>query len=213
MSGPATVLIADDHAVVAEALATALGRWFKVVGIVTVLDRLDGEIHTKRPKIVVLDLTFGKDSAIPILRKLVDQYPDTRFVVLTAHAEPVLADGALRAGALGFVVKESSATELRIAIEEALEGRTFLSPLMQAKGAGGNSTPAAAQGVLLTDRQRSILGLLRQGLTHSVIAGKLQISTKTVEYHVDVMGRRLGVVGRVQLVRWAEKFYPNDEQL
>lgn len=207
MKTRAKILIADDHAVVAEALATALGRWFKVVGIVTILDRLDAEIHIKGPDVVVLDLTFGKTSSITILRKLVDQYPQTRFVVLTAHAEPVLADASLRAGALGFVVKESSGTELRIAIEEALAGRTYLSPLMQAKGAGGQSTPASPGGFTLSDRQRSILGLMRQGLTHSVIANKLQISTKTVEYHVDMMGRRLGVVGRVQLVRWAEQFF------
>lgn len=206
----AAVLVADDHAVVAEALATSLARWFQVVGTVTNLTRLEGEIAVKAPDVVLLDLEFGKTSALTILAGLVDRYPATKFVILTAFSEPVLADAALRAGAVAYVVKESAASELRVAIDEAVAGRTYLTPLMQVRGAGGATALPGATGVTLSDRQRSILGLLRQGLTYRNIAGRLRISTKTVEYHIDMLGRRLGVSGKAQLIRWSEQFFRDE---
>jgi DNA-binding NarL/FixJ family response regulator len=196
--------------VVAEALAASLARWFQVVGTVTNLARLDGEIAVKSPDVVLLDLEFGKTSALTILAGLVDRYPATKFVILTAFLEPVLADAALRAGAVAYVVKESAASELRVAIDEAVAGRTYLTPLMQVRGAGGAAALPGATGVTLSDRQRSILGLLRQGLTYRNIAGRLRISTKTVEYHIDMLGRRLGVSGKAQLIRWSEQFFRDE---
>ena len=195
---------------VAEALAASLARWFQVVGTVTNLARLDGEIAVKSPDVVLLDLEFGKTSALTILAGLVDSYPATKFVILTAFLEPVLADAALRAGAVAYVVKESAASELRVAIDEAVAGRTYLTPLMQVRGAGGATALPGATGVTLSDRQRSILGLLRQGLTYRNIAGRLRISTKTVEYHIDMLGRRLGVSGKAQLIRWSEQFFRDE---
>jgi DNA-binding NarL/FixJ family response regulator len=206
----AAVLVADDHAVVAEALATSLSRWFRVVGTVTRLDHLDGEIEAKSPDVVLLDLEFGKTSALTLLRGLVDRYPATKFVILTAYAEPALADAAFRAGAVAYVVKESAASELRIAIEEVLAGRTYLTPMMQARGAGGATARSKTKGVILSDRQRSILGLLRQGLTHRIIAGRLGISTKTVEYHIAMLKRRVGVSASAHLIRWSEQFFRDE---
>lgn len=195
---------------VAEALAASLARWFQVVGTVTNLARLDGEIAVKSPDVVLLDLEFGKTSALTILAGLVDRYPATKFVILTAFLEPVLADAALRAGAVAYVVKESAASELRVAIDEAVAGRTYLTPLMQMRGAGGATALPGMTGVTLSDRQRSILGLLRQGLTYRNIAGRLRISTKTVEYHIDMLGRRLGVSGKAQVIRWSEQFFRDE---
>lgn len=207
MRARTSVLVADDHAVVADALATSLGRWFNVVGTVTDLHRLDDEINAREPNVVLLDLEFGKTSSLTILADLVNRYIETRFVILTAFAEPAFADAAMRAGALGYVVKDSAASELRVAIEEAVAGRVYLTPLMQARGAGGAAPTSNVQGVVLTERQRSILGLLRQGLTHRAIATRLHISTKTVEYHIDTLGRRIGVIGTAQLIRWSEQFF------
>lgn len=207
MTRVATILVADDQPIVAEALSTSLGRWFRVVGIVTALDMLEAEIEITSPDIVLLDLAFGKISALALLPGLVDRHPKTRFVILTAHAEPVLADAALRAGAVGYVVKHSAASELRVAIDEALAGRTYLTPMMQSRGAGGTSPLDENIPMVLSDRQRSILGLLRAGHTYGVIASRLAISTKTVEYHVDTLTRRLGIRGKAQLIRWSEQFF------
>jgi DNA-binding NarL/FixJ family response regulator len=212
MTRVATILVADDQPIVAEALSTSLERWFRVVGIVTTLDLLDAEIELRTPDIVLLDLAFGKASALELLPRLVDKHLKTRFVILTAHAEPVLADAALRAGAVGYVVKHSAATELRVAIDEAIAGRTYLTPMMQSRGAGGTSPLAENVPIILSDRQHSILGLLRAGHTYRVIAGRLAISTKTVEYHVDTLTRRLGIRGKAQLIRWSEQFFRDDER-
>ena len=210
MTGIPTVLVADDQPIVAEALATSLERWFRVIGIVTSLDMQDAEIELRLPDVVLLDLAFGKSSALELLPELVDRHMTTRFVILTAHAEPVLADAALRAGAVAYVVKHSAASELRVAIDEALAGRIYLTPMMQSRGAGGTALLAENTPVVLSDRQRSILGLLRAGHTYRVIAGRLSISTKTVEYHVDTLTRRLGIRGKAQLIRWSEQFFRAD---
>lgn len=207
MKGKPGVLVADDHAVVAEALATSLSRWFRVVGIVTVLERLEAQIASLSPEVVLLDLMFGSKSALNVLAGLVERHPGTRFVILTAYVEPVLADAAIKAGALAYVVKESAASELRIAIEEALAGRLYITPMMQARGAGGRIGLPSLEGFQLSDRQRDILGMLRQGRTYRQIAESFQISTKTVEYHVNMLKRRVGIGGRAQLIRWSERFF------
>ena len=210
MKGKHGVLVADDHAVVAEALATSLDRWFRVVGIVTVLERLEAAIESFSPEVVLLDLMFNGKSALNVLPRLVERFPRTRFVILTAYLEPVFADAAIKAGALAYVVKESAASELRIAIEEALAGRLYITPMMQARGAGGGIGLASLEGFQLSDRQRDILGMLRQGRTYRQIAESFQISTKTVEYHINMLKRRVGVSGRAQLIRWSEQFFRDE---
>jgi DNA-binding NarL/FixJ family response regulator len=211
MTHVATILVADDQPIMAEALSTSLKRWYRVVGIVTALDVLEAAIDLRLPDIVLLDLAFGKTSALELLPKLVGKYLKTRFVILTAHMEPVMADAALRAGAMGYVVKHSASSELRVAIEEALAGRRYLTPMMQSRGAGGISPLAENVPFELSDRQRGILGLLRAGHTYRAIAGRLAISTKTVEYHVDALTRRLGIRGKAQLIRWSEQFFHSED--
>ncbi len=207
MKGKPGVLVADDHAVVAEALATSLGRWYRVVGIVTVLERVGAAIKALAPDVVLLDLMFAGKSALNVLGGLVERHSGTRFVILTAYVEPVFADMAIKAGALAYVVKESAASELRIAIEEALAGRIYITPMIRDRGAGGGTGLASPEGFQLSDRQRDILGLLRQGRTYRQIAESFQISTKTVEYHINMLKRRVGVGGRAQLIRWSEQFF------
>jgi DNA-binding NarL/FixJ family response regulator len=213
MKRMATILVADDQPIMAEALSTSLRRWYRVVGVVTELGLLETEVALRSPDIVLLDLAFGKTSALELLPRLVDRYPKTRFVILTAHAEPVMADTALRAGAMAYVVKHSAWSELRVAIEEALADRTYLTPVMQSRGAGGASPLAENVPFILSDRQRNILALLRAGHTYRDVAGRLAISTKTVEYHVDAMTRRLGIRGKAQLIRWSEQFFRSDGEI
>ena len=83
--------------------------------------------------------------------------------------------------------------------------------MMQSLGAGGAAPLADNLPVVISDRQRSILGLLRAGHTYRDIAGRLAISTKTVEYHVDMLTRRLGIKGKAQLIRWSEQFFRGND--
>jgi DNA-binding NarL/FixJ family response regulator len=209
MPAKATVLVADDQPIMAEALSTSLERWYEVVGIITQLDAVEPAIARLRPDIVLLDVAFGKDNAFAILPDLVKRYPESKVVILTSHAEPVLADAAFRAGAMGFLIKHAAAVELRVAIEEALAGRTYLTPTMQELGAGGNMPLPDSVLIELSPRQRQVLLLLRAGHSHDDIAGQLDIATKTVQFHVESMARRIGVRGKAQLIRWSERFFAN----
>lgn len=203
-----SVLIADDHPVVAEGLAVSLERWFRVAGIVDTLEGLADALRLDPPAVVVLDLSFGEVSSLRILPKLVRKHPATRFVILTGHGEPVLVDAALRAGASAFVVKQSAPAELRVAIEEALANRTYVTPKIRQHGPPLGTEPGRdPRQVALSDRQLRILGCLRTGHTYREIADTLGISTKTVEYHVNALRRKIGVSSTSQLIRWMDEVF------
>ncbi|MES2303887.1 MAG: response regulator transcription factor [Gemmatimonadota bacterium] len=206
MTSKPTLMIADDHPVVAEALSTSLERWFRIIGSVVTLEQLEDALRQRTPDVVVLDLSFGEESSLRILPTLVKGYPDTRFVILTAHVEPVLVDAALRAGATGYVVKQSAPSELRVAIEESLLGRTYVTPIIrhQAPEPGADPALPGPDAIQVSERQLRILRLLRAGHTYRQIADELGIATKTVEYHINVLRIRLGVPRTSQLLRWAE---------
>jgi DNA-binding NarL/FixJ family response regulator len=204
-----TLLIADDHPVVINGLANSLQEWFTIIATVTDLDVVDAALTEHHPDIVLLDISFGDRSSLRLLPVLVVDHPDTRFVMLTAHIEPVLVDAALTSGALGYVAKESPIPEIRDAILEALAGRVYVTPLVR----GRRGDPRSAQDILdrpgvvrPSERQLEILLMLREGATHREIADALDISTKTVEYHLDFLRRRVGIASIGQLIRWAEDF-------
>lgn len=207
MSRRPSVLVADDHPVVAEALASSLERWFRVAGIVHALDEIDAAIRCHAPRATLIDLSFGDDSALPLLPRLTRDYPETRFIVLTAHAEPVLAEAALRAGAMAYVVKQSAPAEVRVAIEEAFAGRTYVTPLVRPRSPDGGIVDAALRqgnGARLSTRQKQILRRLRAGETYRQIADAVGLTTKTLEYHIEGIRSRSGLSRTTQLVRWAE---------
>lgn len=203
----AAIVIADDHPVIAEALSTSLAAWYRIAAVAHSLDALEGALRREAPALVVLDLSFGHANALNVLPKLVRSHPGTKFVVLTAFGERVLADACLAAGASGFVVKQSAASELRVAIEEALEGRVYVTPLIRAPAADDAVVPADLQLpplIPLTARQEAILRRLRAGQSYRTIAAEMELSMKTVEYHVRALRARLGLARTAQLIRWAE---------
>lgn len=209
-----TILIADDHVVVAEALAASLERWYRVAGIVTVLDQIPDALRKHNPAVMLIDLSFGQNSSLRILPKLIKEHPDTAFVVLTAHPDQVLVDNALRAGAKGYVIKRSAPAEVRVAIEEALEGRTYVTPLVRRPAEGTEAIPRhlvqEPEPVKLSDRQIRILQLMASGMTYRQTADTLVISTKTVDYHINLLRDKLGIAKVSQLLRWALDNLPPD---
>ncbi len=211
MTRRAAIVIADDHPVIVDALATSLGAWYRIAAVAHSLDALEGALRREAPAAVVLDLSFGHANALSVLPRLVRLFPGTRFVMLTAFGERVLADACLEAGASAFVVKQSAASELRVAIEEALEGRVYVTPLIRAPAADDAVVPTELQlpGLVpLTARQEGIVRRLRSGLSYRAIAAEMQLSMKTVEYHVRTLRTRLGLTRTAQLIRWAELRLP-----
>lgn len=126
-----TVLIADDHASVLERLATLLKDRFDVVGTVTDGTQLVHAALRLRPAIVITDISMPGLTGIEAIEHLRRGGLDARFVVLTMHADPDLADESIRAGASAFVVKISAGHELMTAIDEALAGRLYVTPMLK----------------------------------------------------------------------------------
>jgi DNA-binding NarL/FixJ family response regulator len=209
-----SVVIADDHLVVAEALATSLDRWFRVAEIVDTIEKIPAALRRHNPAVTLIDLSFGQNSSLRILPKLVKDHPSTAFVVLTAHPEEVLVDTALRAGAKGYVIKRSAPAEVRVAIEEALEGRTYVTPLVKRPPEGSEAIPRhlvqEPDQIKLNERQVRILQLMATGMTYREVADTLAIHTKTIDYHLNLLRDKLGIAKVSQLVRWAEANLPPD---
>ena len=199
----ATVLIADDHAIVREGLVSLLKDRFEVVGAVGDGGRLLEEASRLRPDVIVTDISMPGASGLEVLGRLKAARADARVIVLTMHAEAELATKALRAGASGYVVKQSASEELVLAINEALRGRVYLTPALTADVIAGISEAPASSGATLTLRQLEVLRLIADGRRMKEIAGILKLSTRTVENHKYEIMELLGVESTAQLVRYA----------
>lgn len=207
-----TVLIAEDHAVVAEGIELVLRPYFAVVGQVRTLSELIPTMHERKPDVVVLDITFGEESSIPLMKKARGKYGlKSEFVMLTAHESRALAAAAMAAGALGFVVKGSSGKELRMAIDAAAAGRRYSSMPTDAmaklkRSVSGARDRIAIGGVTLTRRQFEVMILLKDGMPRPEIAGRMGITVKGVEYIVATVKALTGIARLFDLIRWLDEY-------
>jgi len=196
------VMLADDHAIVAQGLATLLKDHFDLVGTVGNGDELIDAARKLRPDVIVADIAMPVLSGLEALRRLKAMRSEAKVIFLTMHADAQLATEAFRAGASGYVVKQSAGEELIAAIREALQGRTYLTPLIT-KDVIANFTETTPPTVKLTPRQREVLRLIAEGRRMKEIAAILELSTRTVETHKYEMMRGLGVESTAELVRYA----------
>jgi DNA-binding NarL/FixJ family response regulator len=196
------VLLADDHTVVAEGLATLLKSRFDLVGTVGNGSELIDAARKLRPDVIVADISMPVLSGLEALRRLKAARSEAKVIFLTMHADAQLATEAFRAGASGYVLKQSAGEELIAAIQEVLQGRTYLTPLMT-KDVIANFTETTPPVVKLTPRQREVLRLIAEGRRMKEIGSILQLSTRTVETHKYEMMRGLGVESTAELVRYA----------
>ena len=199
-----TVLLADDHAIVTEGLARLLREHeFDVVGAVGDGQLLIDAARQHRPDVIVTDLSMPGLSGLDVLARLRAERIDSKVVVLTMHNDADLATVAMRAGASGFLLKESAGEELVAAIRQALQGRVYLTPALTKEvleRMAGSPGPPEPQ---LTVRQRDVLRLIVKGQRMKEIAANLGLSVRTVETHKYEMMRVLGVGSTAELVRYA----------
>jgi DNA-binding NarL/FixJ family response regulator len=197
------VLLADDHAMVAEGLGTLVKDYFDLVGIVGNGNELIESARKFRPDVIVADIAMPVLSGMEALRRLKATRSEAKVIFLTMHADAQLATEAFRAGASGYVLKQSAGEELIAAIQEVLQGRTYLTPLMTKDVIATLTKPAPQPAVKLTPRQRDVLRLIAEGRRMKEIAATLELSTRTVETHKYEMMRALGVESTAELVRYA----------
>src|SRR5215475_12892958 len=196
------VLLADDHAIVAEGLATLLRGQFDLVGTVRNGSELVDVARKLRPDVIIADIAMPVLSGLEALRRLKAARSEAKIIFLTMHADAQLATEAFRAGASGYVLKQSAGEELIAAIQEVLQGRTYLTPLIT-KDVIASFTESTPAGVKLTPRQREVLRLIAEGRRMKEIAAILELSTRTVETHKYEMMRGLRVESTAELVRYA----------
>jgi len=199
------VLLADDHAIVAEGIARLITDVADLVGQVNDGTRLVEETRRLRPDIVVADVTMPGMSGIDAMRQVKAEGLETRFIFLTIHTEARLAAEAMRSGASGYLLKQAAGNELFDAIQAVLLGRTYLTPLITGDVLRNLAASAEAAERELTPRQRDVLRLLAQGKRMKEIAAELDISVRTVENHKAHLSQLFGLTSTADLVRFAIK--------
>jgi DNA-binding NarL/FixJ family response regulator len=207
-AGPTiTVLVVDDHAVVRQGLRTFLDLQedIEVVG-----EAGDGaaaveEAERLAPDVVLMDLAMPGIDGVEAIRELRSRVPDARAIALTSFSDDERVFGAVRAGAAGYLLKDTDPAELVAGIRTVAAGQGLLSPLVAARlleemAGGGGGRPEAAD---LTPREREVLVLIAGGRSNKRIALELGVAEKTVKTHVGHVLAKLGVSDRTQAALWA----------
>ena len=196
----ATIQIADDHLMFAEPNGRYLGLHYEVHPPIVKLADVIAALEESRPTVLLLDISFGKESSLPLLDRLVKRHPKTFVVMVTGHADRTSLTRALDAGARGYVLKDGGPAELLLAIETVLSGQVYLSPELRVLEDARRHRPKRP----LSPRQWDVLRLLRQRRTEQQIADRLDISLATTEKHVRALKANLGIVQSKRQVAWHE---------
>jgi two-component system, NarL family, response regulator LiaR len=200
------ILLVDDHAVVRSGLGAVL---MSTDGLKMVGEAANGEIavamcHKLKPDVVLMDLMMPVMDGVTAIRTIHEAQPDIKMIALTSFGERELVEGALKAGASGYLLKTVSAAELVAAIQGVMEGRTALSPEAAQALVQGLKQPRATTHDL-TEREQEILALMVDGLPNHQIADKLVVSQSTVKFHVSNILSKLEVSTRTEAVSVALK--------
>jgi DNA-binding NarL/FixJ family response regulator len=207
MSRP-RVLLADDHRMVAEGVKSLLEEEFELTAVVEDGRQLVEAVRRLRPDVIVADITMPHLSGMEALAQLKRDDPEVRVVFLTMHKDVAYARRALEGGAKGYVLKHSAQAELFLAVRAALDGKTFISPTIAGdvfRDLKASPSRPSDPVDLLTARQREILQLFAEGCSTKAIASKLDISTRTVEYHKYQMMESLKLQSSAELILFAIK--------
>ena len=202
----ATVVIADDHQILAEGVRSMLEPEFDVVGVVCNGRELVEAAKTLQPAVIVADVTMPTLNGIDAATQLRDAGVTSKVVFLTMHRDVAYARRAIEAGAAGYVLKHSVSSELVTAIRDALLGQTYVSPLiagelLQSYREGTSGSSGAAQP--LTPRQSEVLQLIAEGSSAKQVAATLKISVRTAEAHRAHIMETLGLDSTAELVQYA----------
>lgn len=200
---PIRILIADDHSVVRQGLRMflALDPELDVIGEAENGKRALEMAHELKPDVVLMDLLMPVMDGLAATTAIRQQLPDTEVIALTSVLEDVSVVGAVKAGAIGYLLKDTKADDLCRAIKAAAAGQVQLSPEAAARLVREVRAPESPES--LTERETDVIRLLAQGKANKEIALALDIGEKTVKTHVSNILMKLGVQSRTQAALYA----------
>jgi DNA-binding NarL/FixJ family response regulator len=208
MPQPLRILVADDHAIVRQGLRLLIDG---EPDMIVAGEAADGtsvleQAQALKPDIIVMDISMPTMNGLIATRTLKRVQPDIAIVALSRHEEDTYVQDLLRAGASGYVLKHSPPQELLRAIRAIAAGGVYLDPAVSARIADGlldgRLDYRHAPDATITDRESEVLRLVAVGHSNKDIAERLKISIKTVELHKANAMRKLGLTGRVDVIRY-----------
>ena len=197
------VLIVDDHAVVRSGLAAFFAAYpdLELIGEAENGAEALVRCQLQNPDVILMDLVMPGMDGVTATRQIKEKHPDVKVIALTSFQEDDLVQGALQAGAIGYLMKNVTARDLANAIRSAHAEKMILSP--EAAQILVNVKTKKQEYGELTDREREVLQLMVAGLNNTEIANRLVISLSTVKYHISNILAKLGVENRVAAVTTA----------
>lgn len=209
MTAKLRILLADDHETVREGLRMILNAQPDMQVVATAGDGHEAVSQAERmtPDVVIMDISMPGLNGLAATVRLTERCPDAKVLTLTRHADSSYLQQLLRAGAAGYVLKQSRPAELLHAIRAVATGGKYLDSSMTAPAAGNDAKAAATPGpepsTPLSPRETEVLRLIAWGNTNKDIASRLDLSVKTVEAHKANGMRKLNMRGRIDIVRYA----------
>lgn len=202
------ILLAEDHTLVRAGLSALIKT---LEGIEVVAEAGDGHetlemVKIHRPDLILMDIAMPGLNGLEATTRVVKEYPGVNVIILSMHANEEYVLQSLRAGAKGYLLKDSGTAELELAIRAVMRGETFLSPAVSKHVIDQyvqRQEDSQSPFHILTPRQREILQLIAEGLTTKDIARKLDLSIKTVDTHRTQLMDRLDIHDVAGLVRYA----------
>jgi two-component system, NarL family, response regulator NreC len=206
-----SILLADDHEIFRQGLNMLLGTRsdYKVVGEASDGHETIQKVQQLLPDLVILDMLMPGMNSLEVINQLISRFPKIRIIVLSLHDDENYVVNALKNGASGYVLKESSTADLIHAIDVVMRGQRFLSPSLDEKAiqvfVKHGTNDMLNNNYELSDREREVLKLTASGLSRSEIASKLFISIRTVETHRANIFNKLGIHKQSELIEFARK--------
>jgi len=194
------VLIADDHALVAQGLASLIANKFNVIGTAENGDQLLRAALQRQPDLALIDISMPDMTGLEAAQKLLAIAPKCKVIFVSMHSKPDFVREAFAAGAKGYVLKRSAASELVEAMDEVLRGNVYISRQITGEVL---STFLNPRSLPLTDRQRQVLRLISEGRSGKEIADALKVSIKTAQFHRTTIMAKLGIHTTAELTKYA----------